>query len=297
MASIVLQLQADCLDEKIAVTALLRKSLVVSTKLHLTDFKVWCQKEMDGYTYFDSIPEYRRIHGEITVHNPVQGWQPVLFEDSATQKLLSERKLPEPISQLEDLVKSKTAKSIFTLQLSPEILHKVFEREYLELGLIPVIRVKPSHLVRILDAVRKTILQWTLKLEEDSILGEGMVFTPAEQEKALSNANIKIENFQGIIGNVSHSNVSQELSMTVDSGDLKSLSAFLADRGIQEPDLVALREALELDPPSKIKGAFGEKVSAWIGKMVAKAAAGSWEISVGAAGSLLATAISRYYGF
>ena len=81
MTSIVLQLQADCLDNNVAVSALLRKSLVVSTKLKITDFREWCQLEINGYTDLITTPEYRKIHGEIKAHNPYYGWQPVLFED------------------------------------------------------------------------------------------------------------------------------------------------------------------------------------------------------------------------
>lgn len=296
MTSIVLQLQADCLDNNVAVSALLRKALVVSTKLQLTDFKAWCQSETNGYTDLSSTPEYREIYGEIKVHNPYHGWQPVLFEDSDTPRLLGERKLGEPISQLEDLLKSKTTKSLLGLPLPPEILYRVFDRHYLELGLIPKVIVNPSDIVRILDVVRNTILEWTLKLEQDGILGEEMTFTPQEQERATSNPDIRINNFQGILGNISHGTVSQDLSMTVTVGSLDSLCSFLAEKGVEKSDVDALREALTTDPRPIAPDTFGEKVSAWIAQMVGKAASGAWKVSVGAAGSLLATAIAKYYG-
>jgi hypothetical protein len=297
MSSLVLELQADCLDSNVAVSALLRKALVVSTKLQLADFRTWCQSETNGYTDLTNTPDYRKIHGEIKVRNPYHGWQPVLFEDSDTPRLLGDRKLGQPISQLEDLLKSKTSESLFNLPLPPEILYRVFDRHYLELGLIPVVVVSPSDIARILDMVRNTILEWTLKLEQDGILGEEMRFTEQEQEKAMSNPNIRIDNFQGILGNVTQSAVSQDLSMTVTAGDLDSLCSLLSGKGVQRSDVDALREALSEDPRPTVAGTFGSKVADWIAQMVGKAASGAWKISVGAAGSLLATAIAKYYGF
>jgi hypothetical protein len=41
---------------------------------------------------------------------------------------------------------------------------------------------------------------------------------------------------------------------------------------------------------------FGPNVAAWMGKMVGKAAEGSWEIATSAAGSVLGKALARYYG-
>ncbi len=298
MPSIVLQLQTECLDNNVAVSALLRKALVVSTKLKITDFREWCQLETNGYIDLVTTPEYRKIYGEIKAHNPYHGWQPVLFEDSDTPKLLGERKLIEPISQLEDLLHSKkTTNSLIGMPIPPEILYKIFDRHYLESGIIPKVVINPSDLVRILDIVRNTILEWTLKLEQDGILGEEMTFTPQEQEKAMLNPNIRITNFQGILGNVNQSSVMQDLSMTVKADNLDSLCSFLTDQGIEQDDLNNLRDALSIDRRPTVPGTFGEKVSAWIARMVGKAASGAWKISIGAAGSLLAKAIAQYYGF
>ena len=59
--------------------------------------------------------------------------------------------------------------------------------------------------IGVLDAVRNAILDWTLKLEQDGILGEGMTFSTEEKQTAMNNGptyNIA-GNFHGVIGNVS----------------------------------------------------------------------------------------------
>jgi hypothetical protein len=296
MQSIVLQLQADCLDHTVHPTALLRKALVVATKLKLSDFRQWCDAELNGYADMKVVPDYRRIHGEIKVHNPYHGWQPVLFQDSKTQKLLSERKLAQPISELEDVIKSHSTKSVLQMPFPPELLQKFFTGEYLELGLVPVIIVNPSELAGIMDAVRNAILQWTLKLEEQGILGEGLTFTSKEIQTAATSPNIRIDNFQGIFGNVTQSNVAQDLAMTITKGDVDAMCSLLAKKGVTETDLQELREAVQNDPAPASKKNFGKTVSGWIAKMVGKAASGAWDIGVGAAGNLLAEVIGKYYG-
>jgi hypothetical protein len=61
-------------------------------------------------------------------------------------------------------------------------------------------------------------------------------------------------------------------------------------------DICELREALDAEPKSN-GGGFGPEVSAWIGKMMIKAADGSWQITTGAAGNLLSAALAKFYGF
>ena len=49
MGSLVLELQKEALDQSVSTLSLLRKSLVVATKLKLQDFKDWIASEINGY--------------------------------------------------------------------------------------------------------------------------------------------------------------------------------------------------------------------------------------------------------
>ena len=75
MTSLVHELQQAALDEKVRVGALLRKALVVASKLGVEDFATWARNELDGYGEEASIPEYRHLHGKPMVWNPYHGWQ------------------------------------------------------------------------------------------------------------------------------------------------------------------------------------------------------------------------------
>lgn len=65
---------------------------------------------------------------------------------------------------------------------------------------------------------------------------------------------------------------------------------------MQKPDLIELKEALDSEAVKNPREGFGPKVSQWIGKMTQKAANGTWQIGLGAAGNLLARSIAKYYG-
>jgi len=49
---------------------------------------------------------------------------------------------------------------------------------------VPFRMFSNNQVTSIFDAVRNRILDWTLKLEAEGILGEGMTFTPKEKEAA-----------------------------------------------------------------------------------------------------------------
>ena len=42
---------------------------------------------------------------------------------------------------------------------------------------MPFLQIRKTAFARILDAVRNTILEWSLKMEADGIHGEGLTFT------------------------------------------------------------------------------------------------------------------------
>ncbi len=123
-----------------------------------------------------------------------------------------------------------------------------------------------------------------------------MSFSSEEKQKAASSPSIRIDNFQGVLGDVYQSTVLQNLQMTVNKGDFDSLRKFLQSHGIEDEDIEELQKAIEADPQPKKRESFGARVGEWLGKMTAKAAQGIGQIPFGTAGSLLANAIWNYYG-
>ena len=86
------------------------------------------------------------------------------------------------------------------------------------------------------------------------------------------------------------------IEFNIAAKDFDSLDSVLRESGVSDRDILELKSALDTDDPPESAERFGPKVSAWIAKMMQKAAEGSWGIGVGAAGSLLAQVIAKFYG-
>lgn len=99
-------------------------------------------------------------------------------------------------------------------------------------------------MVKILDAVRNAILEWSLKLEQDGIRGEGLTFTP-EEKKTADRAAYSVTNFFGSVHNSqiqhgTHGSVQVQATHL----DLAQLNNFIAT-------LKGQTDALPLSPEGK----------------------------------------------
>jgi hypothetical protein len=291
---LVLQLQHLATDNSTDVTELLRKALVVATKLGLEAFREWANHELHGYDSSD-VPKYRRVHADLRAMNPYRGLIPFLLHDRDLQDLVCNVPIPDSIGALADLLTNRrSSDSCLIVQFSASQKQALMKMQDAFEPLEPVRTVGRNQIAAILDAVRTTILEWSLTLEADGILGEGMTFSPDEKQRA--HASIKIENFQGVLGDVTGSAVTQTNMINVQKGDFQSLRRCLTDKGVSEEDVDELEKAIQEDPPPSSDATYGRGVSAWLGKMVSNAASGVWQIGVGAASRFLGTALGSYYG-
>ena len=206
MKSLVIELQREAMNSNSRLSDILRKALVVATKLDVIEFKIWTESELKGYSKGQDIPSYRKVNGSVKAWNPYNGWIPVIVQDSKINKLISNRNIAQPISELESLCYQKDESGDLQVPLPHDWIMKLFSNsEEFRLGMVPTLIVDKSQLIGILDAVRNEILNWSLELEKQGILGDGMSFSTEEVNKAKSVINIK--SFKGILGDVSSSNV------------------------------------------------------------------------------------------
>lgn len=205
MRPLVIELQHDAMKNETSITELLRKAYVVSKKLKIPDFEQWIKLELDGYPHDSDIPEYRTAKGSVEYFNPYRGWKPITFGDSKDEEYFSVRKVTQRIAEIESLL-SETPKDRghlqipFTAEEQNTLCEGMGERFQVTL------MTPPTNLVRIVDGVRNIILNWSLKLEEDGILGEEMMFSKDEQQKVESHAYY-VNNFYG---EVSQSQIQQD---------------------------------------------------------------------------------------
>ncbi len=183
--SLVLELQKEALDQNISVSHLLRKALVVARKLKLSEFQEWVEIELNGYTV--DVPEYRKIQGSCMVKNPYHGYIPVQFPNEKMAKSFSYRGVNSSIAELEALISNKKSGEILTMRYPTEIERQLASQFD---GLIPQLVIGQDKFFAILDSVRNTVLNWSLKLEEDGIVGEGMSFSDKEKQTASQITNV-----------------------------------------------------------------------------------------------------------
>ncbi len=297
--SVVLELQQLATDGEKNILDLLRKALLVATKLNLTEFRDWARNELNGYQSGE-LPSYRKCRAQIKGKNPYHGLIPIGFPDKKLELTISTVPISDSVNGLYDLIENAKATDTLHMQMPFEaqrMVSQLLDTPFQDIEVFWVLQ--RSQIVEILGAVRNTILEWSLKLESEGILGDGLSFSDDEKQRASSSTVIQhVENlnFQGVLGSVTESNLTQNLQMTIHKGDIDDLKSYLSSLKIEKDDIEELEKALHTDPqPSKTQQ-FGQKVSSWIGKMMQKAASGGWEIGIAVAGQLLAQAISAYYG-
>ena len=182
MGSIVEELQRDALDPNVAVSDVLRKALVVASKLCVSELKTWIERELYGYGPGDDVPEYRRMQGEVMAWHPTNGWLPVHLEDSAWHAKLTRQPCLQSVAQTESIARDAPVDAVITMHYLPETEHRLME--IIRSSSPPVLHVQPSVFSAMLDAVRNAVLEWALQLESDGILGADMGFAPAEKAAA-----------------------------------------------------------------------------------------------------------------
>jgi hypothetical protein len=293
--SVVIELQELASNGDNEIGDLLRKTLMIATKLGLTEFRQWAMAELNGYTgeLRENLPDYRIIRGELKAYNPIRGLIPLQMPHQM-HDALAEIRVTESVYSLEQLLANEvTGNVVYNFSPEQEEILMSMQHDYVKFR--PTRSVGTNRVTAILGAVRTTILEWSLALEADGILGEGLLFSASEKQAAMHNINI--QNFQGILGNVDGgSSVTQTNSQQITTSDFSTLARHLTETGVSKEDVQELELAVHQDPKPQSPTEFGPNVSAWVGKMVGKAAGGSWEIGIATAGGFLANALSKYYG-
>lgn len=233
MQSLVLELQRAAAEDATSITGLLRKALIVATKLSLEDFRLWIIDELEGYKSGRQVPEYRRVTGEVKAWNNVRReWMPFYLE-GGDMNFLRRRLNGQRISELEDLIQNYKEGGCLQMPFPPDIAYKLSDHE---LGFVPTLIVQKSQIVGIIDSVRNIVLEWSLRLERDGILGEGLSFSPEEKKKAASQ-HFQITNFQGVIGDVQ----SEQLQI----GNYSTIHSQLKELGFSQKERNELEDLLD----------------------------------------------------
>jgi hypothetical protein len=268
--SLIEELQLEACDRSVSVAGLLRKALLVASRLEIPETPEWIDKELSGYASGSEVPTYRMIRGRVVAQNPMRGWQPVMFPTSELESKFGERPVHDSMATLEEFARGEDD-LFFNYPAEAEvILRKAIGHAF------PVsCSITRASLVAVIDEVRNKVLRWSMELAKAGISGDGLSFTPEEKQAA---HNIVITNTGnlnlGVVGSVTHSNVaagptaaagggisSEALGQLVSelSKYLPGLSLPSAEQHTVDAALTELQQAEshEQPEPGKIRSALG----------------------------------------
>lgn len=196
MAKIVIELQHEALKSDFDIMNLLRNAYLVARKLKLQEFEEWIKDELNGYKNLDRIPDYRLLRGEIKAWNPYHGWIPVILQNDSED--ITTHLVSDSLANLINVYENSDSKKAI-LQFSAaknNYLSKCsnFNTKY-------ALMIGTNQIYSIIERVRNIILDWSITLEEDGILGEELQFSDAEKEIASTTSVINhyTNNFYGTI--------------------------------------------------------------------------------------------------
>jgi hypothetical protein len=186
VTSSISNLQNAATDSSVPVTDLLRKALLVATDLNAPDFIQWLRSELEGYGECEDseIPKYREVVGTIHTRSANRGWAPLMastLEVTEVLKPLTIRRIAQPASELEAMLRSSSEKSRLRMEFPDEIQNLISQgigRQRHSCLVIPT-----SRLPGILDGIRTSVLNWTLKLKTAGVTGSEVGFTDDEIKK------------------------------------------------------------------------------------------------------------------
>lgn len=219
MSSLVMELQRDSLDSKVSIADLIKKAYVVARKLNVLEFQEWLNNEMNGYdkVSYEDIPEYRTVRGIAQFHNPYQGWIPIIFEDNEIEKYYNSRKISQTVTELETLFNNSNG--TLAVMYPPE--NEKLLRDCSPFDTHYRMQIPSSQAEKILHSVRNIILEWSLKLEEDGITGEGMSFSVKEKEAAQEHSY----NIYNFIGSMNQSQLQQATNNSEQSQEISNYNS------------------------------------------------------------------------
>lgn len=294
------EIQQAAADASIDLATLLRKCKILSARLGSRPLEEWVAHESGGYPAAARVPEYRKWPLQVRGH----------FMGSFQSAL---RFAPVPAATLP--VKVRDAYDNYECRLSVASIEVTLKDAdgMVQLGTNDLAvalgmnvyqgmnciqawaEFSPSMFVELLNAVRNRILDFSLALWKESPEAGSQGIAGGDRLGAEHITQIFNMTISGGTTQLVGSAIGSSVSFTVVRGSFDSLARTFESHGIAPEDIVALETAVESEPPGT-RPALGPRVTQWMSGMLQKAASGSWQVSLGAAGNILGDAIAKFYG-
>lgn len=291
---IVDELQLDAANPSVSVGSLLRKAMIVASKLGLTDAPAWFKLELSGYRGHEDVPPYRILQGILKAKNPYQGWIPAQFPAADVDATITQIPILESVSEIEMFCQTEGRVMIGYSPEQQQILREMFNVQF-EFACF----MQQSQMQSILNAVRNLVLDWAISLEKSGVKGSGMTFSPTEIQQAHSvslhvgNGNVTIQNLSQSgghanqeVGNNAHINVNstntskshlhyETVGLAELSKELEKLKVALLSRANEATDYATIGTIAQAESAAKEGNSSGVSKS-----LAGLGAAGKWVLGV-----------------
>ncbi|MBS4635915.1 AbiTii domain-containing protein [Aeromonas caviae] len=182
-------------DPTVKTPDLLRRALVAARRLKLHEWVKWIGYELRGYPNEQELPPYREVSVPLMGQDNLgQLWpitNPALWNLGKYQSVA----IKQPIGEIEAwAIGGMDIKLRFPDRVEQQLLDCIGH------AALPVRVLTIGSISSILDMVRNEVLEWSLALEAEGILGEEMSFTTQEQDQAKQLAPVTIHIEGGIHG-------------------------------------------------------------------------------------------------
>ena len=298
----------ELVDSNQSLEAPLLKTKVLASRLKNTALLDWVDKELSGYPLKEELPDYRVYAAHLEM-DYILGFNqlnnqlvPIQMLTDRVGEILQNADFSQSVAMLET---SYLANKSGTLQIPlPSALTALVQnsiqstnRHNSRIQILSIRKSVPATiLTQVLASIRKRLLDFMLKLEEE--FGEEVDITSLREKnpQITTIVNTTINNTGH--GNVTNTgdNATVNAHINIQQGNFRSLSDALRANRVVEADIVELEEIIQSDLVDQEAEKFGPRVNQWIQKMMGKALDGTWQVGIGVAGGLLVELIKAYYG-
>lgn len=293
----------DLVDDQLSFSVALYKTKILATRVGNHNLLNWVNNELKGYPNKDSLPAYRITQGSI-IGDFINGRNQVsnyplplpefgenmdngirefcLFDSAATLELFAKSDNPSLVLRFPDGMK-RSLEDILRNTNGPYF-------QLLNIGL-----TVPIHFAnQALSAAKDKLLEFMLEIEKEFGLETEIEDLKRNSSKVnyIMATTINNNGDGNLVNTGDHTKITASINISM--GSKNQLEQILRDNSVEQADISELLAVIDTEVPTP--SGYGTKVNLWLQKMLAKSLDGSWQVGIGAAGTLLADAIKKYHG-
>lgn len=285
-----------------SVHGCLLKTKVLASRIKNAHLNEWVNHELNGYPSIEGLPDYRRDINGVIQANFINGNMKYTNKTISVANIDSDLELinfTDSISTIEQVVNDCKSPSL-NLILSPRI-ERIIEKDLQihnpYLHLVSASRVvSVSSVSNIIAQVRNRLLDFMLEIDSQyGSLTELKNDSDKNVTRIMHQTIINTNGDGNVVTNGSENEVTANIK--IDKSNKEQLKDVLRKNNVDDSDVLELLEIIDTEDHNAENKSFGTKTNNWFKKMLGKSLDGSWQVAIGAAGNILATAIQQYLGF